>query len=139
MKLWQEFKEFAMKGSVVDLAVGVIIGGAFGGIVQSLVKDVIMPPLGILMGGVDFADKVIVLRHAHDNLPEADLRYGMFVNQVITFFIVAASIFLVIKLMNAARRKPAEVTPTTKPCPMCTSVIPIAARKCPLCTADLAM
>jgi large conductance mechanosensitive channel len=144
MGLLKEFKEFAMKGSVVDLAVGVVIGAAFGGIVTSLVKDIIMPPLGLAMGGVDFANKVFVLKGPVKDasgkiITEAvDLRYGVFINQVIDFLIVASAIFLVVKLMNAAHRKPVvAATPTTKPCPFCTSTIPIGAKKCPLCTADL--
>jgi large conductance mechanosensitive channel len=144
MGLVQEFKEFAMKGSVVDLAVGVVIGGAFGNVVNSLVKDVMMPPLGLLMGGRDFSNKVITLHKVYDAgkvIEQTDLRYGVFLNNVINFLIVAASIFIVIKLMNIARRRlehPAPAAaPTIKECPMCTSAIPIKARKCPQCTADL--
>jgi large conductance mechanosensitive channel len=127
MGLISEFKEFALKGSVVDLAVGVIIGAAFGSIVNSLVKDVMMPPLGLLMGGVDFSDKKIILRnavydpkdiaHAAAPLtPEVDLWYGRFINNVIQFLIVAIAIFIVIKLMNSAKRKPAPA-PATPPAP----------------------
>jgi large conductance mechanosensitive channel len=149
MGLLKEFKEFAMKGSVVDLAVGVVIGAAFGNIVTSLVRDIIMPPVGLLMGGVDFSDKVIELhgsrtyfdaaKNASVTIPATTLKYGVFVNNVINFLIVAVAIFLVIKMMNAAHRKPADApaSPTTKECPMCTSTIPIHAKKCPQCTADL--
>jgi large conductance mechanosensitive channel len=144
MGLLKEFKEFAMKGSVVDLAVGVIIGASFGTIVQSLVKDVIMPPIGLLTGGVDFSNKVIELKHplldsAGKVVKEGiDLRYGIFINAVINFLIVAVAIFFVVKLMNAAHRKPiSTAAPTTKECPLCTSAIPLNAKKCPLCTADL--
>jgi len=148
MGLLQEFKEFAMKGSVVDLAVGVVIGGAFGGVVNSLVKDVMMPPLGLLMGGRDFSNKVWTLRPGVWDttkqtwkLEPTILHYGNFINNVVNFLIVAASIFIVIKLMNIARRRlehPAPAAaPTIKECPMCTSAIPIKARKCPQCTADL--
>jgi large conductance mechanosensitive channel len=150
MGLLKEFKEFAMKGSVVDLAVGVVIGGAFGKIVSSLVNDIIMPPLGLLMGGVDFSNKVFVLREAKEHfdaakntwvvdVPATLLHYGVFINNIIDFLIVAASIFLVVKAMNAAHRKPADApaAPTTKECAFCTSTIPIHAKKCPLCTADL--
>ena len=150
MGLLKEFKEFAMKGSVVDLAVGVVIGAAFGQIVTSLVNDIIMPPLGLLMGGVDFSNKVIVLRAAKEHfdtvknvwvpdVPATVVHYGLFINHIIDFLIVATSIFLVVKAMNAAHRKPADspAAPTTKECAFCTSTIPIHAKKCPLCTADL--
>jgi large conductance mechanosensitive channel len=146
MGLLKEFKEFAMKGSVVDLAVGVVIGGAFGGVVQSLVKDVIMPPIGLITGGVDFTDKQFTLKHPIMDAtgktvltPGVYLHYGAFINAIINFLIISASIFLVIKLMNTARRKhdDAPPPPSTKPCPFCTSAIPIGAKKCPLCTADL--
>jgi len=142
MKLMQEFKEFALKGSVVDLAVGVIIGGAFGKIVSSLVNDVVMPPLGMLMGGVDFSNKIITLRAAildkSGNVitPATVIRYGTFINNVIDFLIVAVSIFLVIKLMNTARHSEPP-PPNTKPCPFCISEIPIKASRCPNCTSDL--
>jgi large conductance mechanosensitive channel len=147
MGLWHEFKEFAMKGSVVDLAVGVIIGGAFGKIVSSLVNDIIMPPLGLLMGGVDFSNKWVILREAKVDpsgkvlVPATVLKYGMFINNVIDFLIVAASIFMVIKLMNMARRRGAPEAPpgepTMKDCPFCLSTIPFKAKKCAHCTADL--
>jgi len=147
MGLIKEFKEFAMRGNVVDMAVGIIIGGAFGKIVSSLVNDVLMPPLGVLMGQVDFKDKVIHIADAVKDpatgaviKASVDLRYGMFINTVIDFVIVAFAIFMVIKAMNAAKRKPAPAPagpPTTKECPMCLSTIAIKARKCPQCTADL--
>ena len=143
MKLFQEFKEFALKGSVVDLAVGVIIGGAFGKIVSSLVNDIVMPPLGLLMGGVDFSSKMFELRAAHtvngQAIPATFIRYGTFINNVIDFLIVAISIFVVIKLMNSARRTepPPPPPPNTRPCPYCVSEIPIKAIRCPNCTSDL--
>jgi large conductance mechanosensitive channel len=148
MGLLQEFKEFALKGSVVDLAVGVIIGGAFGKIVSSLVNDVIMPPLGLLMGGADFSNKWIILHAAKvdpvtgkEIVPQSVLKYGLFINNVIDFLIVAIAIFAVIKLMNMARRgaspPPPPGEPTTKECPMCLSTIAYKARKCPQCTSDL--
>jgi large conductance mechanosensitive channel len=119
MKLLGEFKEFAMRGNVVDLAVGIIIGAAFTTIVNSLVKDVLMPPLGMAMGGVDFADKKLVLRDAllegeRIIRPEVVVSYGNFINAVIQFLIVAFAIFLVVKAMNSARRRPepkADVPP----------------------------
>ena len=131
-----------MRGNVMDMAVGIIIGAAFGKIVSSLVNDVLMPPIGLLMGGVDFADKVITLKAADAVAGKAAvvMSYGKFINTVIDFVIVAAAIFVVVKLMNAAKRKPAPAPagpPTTKECPMCMSTIAIKARKCPQCTADL--
>jgi large conductance mechanosensitive channel len=119
MKLLREFKEFAMRGNVVDLAVGVIIGAAFGGIVNSMVKDVLMPPIGMLTGGVDFADKVVILQEAvmeGDKVvtPAVEVRYGAFINTIINFIIVAACIFAVIKVMNTMKRTtppPPEVPP----------------------------
>ena len=119
MKLLSEFKEFAMRGNVVDLAVGIIIGAAFTGIVTSLVNDVVMPPLGYLIGGVDFTDKVLVLKEATvqgDKIvkPAVVLSYGKFINAVINFMIVAFAIFMIVKAMNAARRNPepkADVPP----------------------------
>jgi large conductance mechanosensitive channel len=110
MGLISEFKEFAMKGSVVDLAVGVVIGGAFGKIVTSLVNDIIMPPIGVLMGGVDFSSIKIIIKRANDavtpKIPAVTINIGTFINNIIDFLIVAASIFVVIKLMNTAKRQP---------------------------------
>jgi large conductance mechanosensitive channel len=143
MGLIKEFKEFAMKGSVVDLAVGVVIGAAFGKIVSSLVNDIMMPPIGLLMGGVDFSAKKVILKEAVIDpagktiTPATALNYGMFINNVIDFLIVAFSIFIVIKLMNSARKAPPPPPPSTKECPLCASAIPIKARKCPNCTSDL--
>jgi large conductance mechanosensitive channel len=122
MGLISEFKEFALKGSVVDLAVGVVIGAAFGKIVSSLVNDVMMPPLGLLMGGVDFSQKKITLKEAvldpvsHAVVkPAVQIMYGQFINNCIDFFIVAVAIFMVIKLMNAAKRKPQPVPDQPSP------------------------
>jgi large conductance mechanosensitive channel len=120
MALWKEFKEFAMKGSVVDLAVGVVIGAAFGKIVDSFVKDILMPPIGLITGGVDFSDKKFVLREAvmqGDKVITAEnaFRYGAFITNVINFLIVAAAIFLVVKLINRLRRT--EPPPPPPPAP----------------------
>jgi large conductance mechanosensitive channel len=147
----QEFKKFAMRGNVVDMAVGIIIGGAFGTIVKSLVDDVLMPPIGLLMGGVDFADLFVVLREGTEaaapyaSLAEAQaagavtINYGLFINSVIAFLIVAWAVFLVIRGMNRMQRKEeAAPAPDTKPCPFCTSEIPLAATRCPHCTSELA-
>ncbi|HBO46312.1 MAG TPA: large conductance mechanosensitive channel protein MscL [Planctomycetaceae bacterium] len=140
----KEFKDFAMRGNVVDMAVGIIIGGAFGKIVSSLVNDVIMPPVGMLLGNADFSKLVITLREATTDAEGAAVEavtigYGAFINTVLDFVIVALCIFLVIKLMNRLKReekKPAE-TPTTKDCPRCFSAIPIPATRCPHCTSEL--
>ena len=117
MGLVKEFKEFAMKGSVVDLAVGVIIGGAFGKIVSSFVNDILMPPLGVLLGGVDFKDYKAILVDAVGETPAVTLNYGMFLQNVIDFVIIAAAIFLMIKAMNSAKKKEEEAVPAAPPAP----------------------
>ena len=137
----KEFKEFAMRGNVVDMAVGIIIGGAFGKIVSSLVQDIIMPPIGLLLGGVDFSDLMITLKQAAADAPAVVLKYGVFINTVIDFIIIAFAIFMVIKGMNRLKRKeePAPAAaPTTKECPYCFTQIPIKATRCPNCTTQLA-
>lgn len=145
----QEFKEFALRGSVVDLAIGVIIGAAFGKIVTSLVNDVIMPPIGLLLGSVDFSDLFINLSGGtYGSLAEAKtagaatLNYGVFINTVINFLIIAFVIFIVVRQMNRLRRRQdaqeeAPPAPTTKDCPFCLSTIPIKATRCAHCTSDL--
>jgi large conductance mechanosensitive channel len=142
----KELKEFAMRGSVVDLAVGVVIGAAFGKIVTSLVDDIIMAPLGGLVGKVDFSSLFLSLNGKHyDTLALAKaaaaptLNYGSFLNNVINFLIVAIAIFIVIQQMHRLYKKPAvAAAPTTKPCPQCTMEIPLAAKRCPHCTSQLA-
>jgi len=146
----KDFKAFVMRGSVVDLAVGVIIGAAFGSIVKSLVDDILMPPIGLASGGIDFANKFIVLKDgAKAAAPYASLadakaagavtmNYGLFVNQTVTFLIVAAAIFLVVKLVARLQVPVAVPTaPSTKGCPFCATQIPIAAKRCPNCTSQL--
>lgn len=147
----KEFKEFAVKGNVVDMAVGIIIGAAFTTIVQSLVKDVIMPPLGLLLGGVDFTDFFIVLKEGAVAGPYATLaaakeagavtlNYGTFSNTVISFLIVAFAVFMLIKYINKLKRpeeKPEPAVPTVKKCTYCFSDIPIEATRCPNCTSEL--
>lgn len=108
MKMLQEFKAFAMRGNVVDMAVGIIIGGAFGKIVSSFVSNVIMPPIGLLLGGVDFSDLAFTLKAAEEGQPAVMLKYGMFINTVIDFIIIAFAIFLVIKAMNTLKKKEVE-------------------------------
>jgi large conductance mechanosensitive channel len=142
----KEFKEFAMRGSVIDLAVGVIMGAAFGKIVSSLVEDVIMPPVGRLLGHVDFSglfinlgDKTYESLAAAKAAGAATLNYGLFINTVINFLIVSFCVFLVVRQVNNWTRKPAAATaPTTKDCPQCAMTIPIAAKRCGHCTTQLA-
>jgi large conductance mechanosensitive channel len=139
-----EFRDFAMKGNVLDMAVGIIIGAAFGGIISSLVKDVIMPPIGMIMGGINFADMFVALDgKTYATLAAAQaaaaptINYGLFINAVINFIIVALAIFLLIRQVNAARKKPAPPEPNSKECPFCREMIPKAAVKCSHCTSNL--
>jgi large conductance mechanosensitive channel len=139
----KEFKEFAMRGSVLDLAVGVIIGAAFGKVVSSLVEDVIMPPIGRLLGNVDFSNLFISLSDkSYDSLATAKaagaptLNYGNFINTVISFLIVAFAVFLLVRSVNQWLPKPAPPV-TTKDCPQCAMPIPLAAKKCGHCTSTL--
>ncbi|MEZ5944269.1 MAG: large-conductance mechanosensitive channel protein MscL [Planctomycetaceae bacterium] len=140
MGIIKEFKEFAVRGNVADMAVGIIIGGAFGKIVTSLVNDVVMPPVGMLMGNADFSHLAITLREKTADVDAVTLNYGAFINTVLDFVIVAFCIFMLIKAMNNLKRQeeaaPAE--PTTKDCPKCCSSIPIKATRCPNCTSELA-
>jgi large conductance mechanosensitive channel len=141
----KEFKQFAMKGNVLDMAIGVIIGAAFGKIVTSFVSDVLMPPLGLLLGRMDFSGLFLNLSGTgYATLADAKkagaatLNYGLFLNTVIDFLIVAFVIFLLVKQVNRMRAPaPAAPPPATKECPLCTSAIPAKARRCPACTADL--
>ena len=139
-----EFKEFAMKGNVLDMAIGIIIGVAFGAIVISLVKDIIMPPIGLLMGDINFGDLFIALNgKTYASLAAAQaaaaptINYGLFINAVINFLIVALAIFMLIHQVNAAKKKPVPPEPNTKECPFCKESIPKAAVKCSHCTSDL--
>jgi large conductance mechanosensitive channel len=142
----KEFKEFAMRGNVVDLAVGFILGTAFGKIVTSLVNDVLMPPIGLLLGKVDFGNLYLSLNGTrYAGLAEAQaagaptINYGLFINTVIDFIIVAFVIFLLVRSLNRLKRQeaPAPAAPTTKECPYCFSTIPIKATRCPSCTSQL--
>jgi large conductance mechanosensitive channel len=148
--MFKEFKDFAMRGNVVDMAVGIIIGGAFGTIVQSLVKDVLMPPIGLLLGGVDFSNLFLVLQPGATPAPYAALadaqtagavsiNYGVFVNNVISFLIIAFAVFMLIRGINALQREEATAppTPTEKECKFCLSKIAIAATRCANCTSQL--
>lgn len=140
----REFREFALKGNVVDMAVGIIIGGAFTGIVTSLVNDVLMPPLGYLTGRVDFSQLYLNLTgQAYASLAEAEaagaavVRYGQFLNASLNFLLVAFAVFLLVKQINALRRMEPPPAPNTHPCPWCLQEIKLAARRCPHCTAEV--
>lgn len=145
----KEFKAFAMRGNVVDMAVGIIIGAAFGAIVKSLVDDVIMPPIGMLMGNVDFSNLYAVLKEGaaaaapYASLADAKkagavtINYGVFINSVISFLIVAFAVFMLIRSINRLKQAEAPAPATTKDCPFCASAIPLKATRCPHCTSEL--
>ncbi|HEY8118204.1 MAG TPA: large-conductance mechanosensitive channel protein MscL [Methylophilaceae bacterium] len=144
----KEFKAFAMRGNVVDMAVGIIIGAAFGAIVKSLVDDVIMPPIGLVLGNVDFSNMFFVLKEGAVAAPYASvaaakaagavtLNYGLLVNAVVSFTIVAFAVFLLIRMLNRLKREDEVPPPATKDCPRCYSAIPVKATRCPYCTSDV--
>jgi large conductance mechanosensitive channel len=147
----KEFREFAVKGNVIDMAVGIIIGGAFTPIVQSVVNDLIMPPIGLLMGGINFGNYYLLLKEgaevagpyttlaAAKEAGAVTLNYGMFFNSVLTFVIVAFAAFLLVKMINRWKREEAvaPADPTTRLCPSCATEIPLAAKRCPHCTSDV--
>jgi large conductance mechanosensitive channel len=147
-RVWKEFKEFAIKGNAIDLAIGVIIGAAFGSIVTSLVKDIIMPPISLLTGGLDFSSKFVVLRAAKDgatifNTPADAVKagaitwnYGNFITLSINFLIVALAVFLLVRGINKMKQ-PSNPSPVSKDCPLCAMTIPVKARRCPHCTSEL--
>jgi large conductance mechanosensitive channel len=147
--MWQEFKKFAMRGNMLDLAVGLILGSAFGAIVTSLVKDVIMPPIGLLLGGVDFSNLFVLLRAGDPAGPYASLadaqaagavsiNYGTFINTIISFVIIALAVFLLVRGANKLLPppKPAPAV-ATRECPYCLSTVPLKATRCPHCTSEL--
>ena len=147
--MFKEFKAFAMRGNVVDMAVGIIIGAAFGAIVKSLVDDVIMPPIGMLLGNVDFSNMFAVLKDGvtavapYASLADAKkagavtINYGLFINSVISFLIVAFAVFMLIKNLNRLQKEEAPAAPDTKECPFCASNIALKATRCPHCTSEL--
>ncbi len=137
MGMIAEFKEFAMRGNVIDMAVGVVIGGAFGKIVSSLVNDVVMPPIGLLLGNVDFSNLAVTLRDKTAEAEAVTIKYGIFINTVLDFLIIAAAIFLVIKQINRLKKKEEAPPVTTRECPRCFSTIPLKATRCPNCTSEL--
>lgn len=140
----KEFRSFIMRGNVIDLAVAFIMGGAFGAIISSLVKDIIMPVVGVVLGGVDFTNLFITLKGGPfasladaQKAGAATVNYGVFINTIITFLIVALAMFMLIKGMNAMRRPAPAAAPTTKECPYCLSTVPLKATRCPNCTSEL--
>ena len=149
--MFKEFKTFIMRGNVMDMAIGIVIGTAFGLIVNSLVNDIIMPPIGLALGSVDFSNLFALLREGTTPGPYASLadaqsagavtiNYGVFINTIISFLIIGFSLFLIVRMINAAYKKEAEPAPapvTTKECPHCYSVIPMKATRCPYCTSQL--
>jgi large conductance mechanosensitive channel len=137
MSVIKEFKEFAIKGNVIDMAVGLVIGAGFGKIVSSLVSDVIMPPIGLLLGNVDFSNLAFVLKEKTADSPAVALRYGVFLNSILDFVIVAFAIFVLIKQINRLKHSAPPVAPTEKPCPFCLSPVPLQATKCRQCTSSI--
>lgn len=147
--MMKDFKAFAMRGNVVDMAVGIIIGAAFGAIVKSLVDDMLMPPIGMLLGNVDFSNLFVVLKEGaaaaapYASLAEAKkagaitINYGVFINSMISFLIVAFAVFMLIKNINRLKQEETPATPTTKECPYCASIIVLKATRCPHCTSEL--
>lgn len=142
--MWKEFREFAMRGNVLDLAIAVVIGAAFGRIITSFVEDILMPPIGVLLGRVDFSNLFINL--SPNDYPSvaaakaagaATLNYGMFLNHIINFLIVALAIFLLIKQVNRVQKPGPAPAPTTKECPHCLSTVPLKATRCAFCTSEL--
>jgi large conductance mechanosensitive channel len=145
----KDFKEFAMRGNVVDMAVGIILGASFGAIVKSIVDDIIMPPIGFLLGNVDFSNLYLVVKEGVANTPYSSLveakksgaitiNYGLFINSVISFLIISFAVFLLIRTLNKLKRQePISVEPSLKDCPYCASAINIKAKRCPQCTSEL--
>ncbi len=151
--MFKDFRDFVMRGNVLDLAVGIIIGAAFGAIVNSFVKDIIMPPIGVLLGNVDFSNLFVVIRDGaiapppYATLAEAQaagaatFNYGLFINTLISFLIIAFAVFMIVRMFNKAlkaRQKPAvAAAPITKDCPFCATAIPVKATRCPNCTSEI--
>jgi large conductance mechanosensitive channel len=150
--MFKDFKEFVMRGNVVDMAVGIVIGVAFGAVVKSLVNDVIMPPIGLLLGNVDFSNLFITLKAGKVAGPyltpasaksagAVTLNYGMFINTIVSFVILAFAVFILVRAINRLRQEmekpPAPAIPDTRPCPYCLSEIPLKASRCPHCTSEL--
>ncbi len=147
-KIMKEFKEFASRGNIIDLAIGIAVGSAFGVLVQSLVSDLIMPPIGLLLGEIDFSNLFVVLKSGNPPGPYLTLtsakdagavtiNYGLFVSHLVSFLIIAFTLFLVVRTINQFQRKEEAPSPTTKECPYCHTNIPIQAIRCPNCTSQL--
>ena len=148
--MWKDFRAFVMRGNVMDLAIGVIIGAAFGSVVKSLVDDIIMPPIGVLTGGADFNSHYVLLKAGEKVGPPyatiaaakeagaVTLNYGAFFGTILAFLIVALAVFMLVRVVNKLYASPAPATPDMKPCPFCALSIPIAASRCPNCTSQLA-
>ncbi|MCB9707228.1 MAG: large conductance mechanosensitive channel protein MscL [Myxococcales bacterium] len=145
--MMKEFKEFAVKGNMVDMAVGIMIGAAFNGVVKSIVDDIIMPPLGLLTGNLDFSDKFFILKNGSPEAPYATLAqakaagavvmsYGQLISQLVSFLIIAFVLFMIVRWINRLRKQP-EAVPNAKLCPFCKSSIDVAASRCAFCTSDL--
>lgn len=147
--MFKEFKEFAMRGNAIDMAVGIIIGAAFGAIVKSLVSDMVMPPIGLLVGNVDFSELFFVLKHgavpgpyltleAAQKAGAVTVNYGAFFNTVVSFLVVAAAVFMLVRAINRLQRKEVKPSdPTTRECPFCLSTVPLKASRCAHCTSDI--
>ena len=149
MSMLKEFKEFAVKGNAIDLAVGVIIGAAFGSVVNSLVKDILMPPIGVVTGGLDFSNQFVVLKEAPGGATFATAaeavkagaitwNYGNFITLLINFLIVAICVFLLVRAVNKMKRPSPTASPVAKDCPFCSMTIPLKATRCPHCTSEMA-
>ena len=147
--MWQDFKAFIMRGNVMDLAVAVVIGTAFGAIVKSLVDDIVMPPIGLALGHIDFSNLFVLLKEGTTAGPyptpaqakaagAVTLNYGAFINTIIAFLIVALAVFVIVRMVSKLYAKPAPAAPNTKPCPRCTLPVPLTATRCPNCTSDIA-
>ncbi|MDZ4178057.1 MAG: large conductance mechanosensitive channel protein MscL [Coriobacteriia bacterium] len=146
--MFAEFKEFIARGNAIDLAVGVVLGAAFGAIVTSLVNDIVMPLAGLLIGGADFAELFVVLKDgvvvgpyatlaAAQEAGAVTLAYGLFINAIVSFLLVGVALFMMVKAINKLRRPPGDEAPSTRDCPFCLTAVPIAATKCPACTSSL--
>ena len=144
MKIYEEFKQFAIKGNMVDMAIGIVIGAAFGSVVKSMVDDIIMPPFGRILGGVDFSNLFVNLSTGSYNslaaakqAGAATINYGLFLNSLVSFTIIAFALFMVVKMMNKLKSGSPAPEPNTKTCPQCQSIISIKALRCPFCTSQL--
>ncbi|HEX3072246.1 MAG TPA: large-conductance mechanosensitive channel protein MscL [Ignavibacteriales bacterium] len=137
MSLLKEFRDFANRGNLIDLAVAVVIGGAFGKIINSIVADIIMPPIGLLLGGVDFSNLKLILKDSPIPAEVVSINYGLFINTIVDFLIIAFSIFIILRYIKKFQKQEAAAAPTTKKCPECAIAIPIEAKRCGYCNTVL--